>query len=74
MNLPNLPENTVAVFATLCGATVVMIRTPQADERGCNWVCLGCGDHSRAGDWDFKVIPQANAHAGLCRSVILPTT
>lgn len=75
MDLPDLPENTVAAFATLCGATVVMTTEPDAKEGyASHWTCLGCGDHSRTGGWDFKVIPQANHHAGLCRSVPLPTT
>lgn len=74
MDLPDLPENTVALFATLCGAIVVMTKSPEAEPAFVfNWSCLGCGDGSRNGNWEWHTIPAANAHAGLCRSVPLPT-
>jgi hypothetical protein len=67
-----LPKGTIAVFATLGGATVALIETPDPDRmRRGSWNCLGCGlDSIHTG------IPyargKANEHAGTCRSKPLP--
>lgn len=75
MDLPKLPAHTVAAFAGLCGATVVMTKKPGAAYNSAfTWSCLGCGDYAPTGNAQFKVAPEANAHAGLCRSVPLTTT
>jgi hypothetical protein len=69
-----LPEGTIAVFATLCGATVALIETPDADRaRRGSWNCLGCGlDSIHTDVYDAR--GKANQHAGTCRSKPLPTT
>jgi hypothetical protein len=65
-----LPANTVAVFATLCGATVAV--TKEAGDSDFHaWVCLGCTEYGFPRHKDY-VIPDANTHAGTCRSMPLP--
>lgn len=74
MDLPKLPENTVAAFATLNGATVVITHVPDAqDSWAFTWSCLGCDDGSGEGTYKAKARREANGHAGGCRSVPLPT-
>lgn len=68
-----LPENTVAVFATLGGATVALIEKPHPDhhQRG-SWDCLGCGLDNMARGSVAYAREKANEHAGRCRSKPLP--
>lgn len=74
MDLPDLPKNTVAAFAALCGAYVVLTKKPDTRPNAAfTWSCLGCGDYAPNGNSKSKVIAEANAHAGLCRAVPLPT-
>lgn len=70
-----LPEGTVAVFHTLCGATVALTKlTPTTYLRfDHGWRCMGCGD-GIAPDTQSRARQGANTHAGTCRSAPLPTT
>jgi hypothetical protein len=75
-----LPEGTAAAFATLCGATVVMIDSgllpkvggSERDVPGFTWRCLGCGDGNPFPRDRSHVRQQANDHAFGCRSQPLP--
>lgn len=70
----DLPENTVRAFAGLCGATIVVMKAPDVqDSWAFTWSCLGCGGDSGDGSYEAQVIREANRHAGLCRSVPLPS-
>lgn len=72
--MTELPKGTTAAFTTLCGATVVMTADPSSDERVRHaWCCLGCGDRARSRGVEFDIRTAANAHAGTCRSTVLPT-
>lgn len=68
-----LPENTVAAFATLCGATVVMTEAdnPAHPQLTRAWRCLGCGADD-VPDTPERTRRAANDHAFGCRSIPLP--
>lgn len=67
-----LPADTVAIFGTLCGATVVLTRDPAVFAGPTHaWECLGCGDTSGA-DSERLSRRAANSHAAACRSMPLP--
>lgn len=77
----DLPENTVAAFATLGGATVALVQNEPlttddglpGDRAGFLWTCLGCGSGSHYNRQRGHTRDQANDHAAACRSTPLPT-
>lgn len=70
---PQLPANTISRFQTLCGATVVVTRNPEARPVADKWRCLGCGAEDDYGRHPLVTRDHANEHAGQCRSMPRPT-
>lgn len=68
-----LPEGTIAVFATLCGATVALVCDSGAEPgQAHTWTCLGCRERTIFARHADPARTDANDHAGRCRSKPLP--